>query len=38
MNTAILSTKEGDGPLHRNQPATDYNHNQDMLAIAMIRT
>ena len=30
--------KEGDGPLHRNQPATDYNHNQDMLAIAMIRT
>ena len=29
--------KEGDGPLHRNQPATDYNHNQDMLAIAMIR-
>lgn len=29
--------KEGAGPLHRGQPATDYNHNQDMLAIAMIR-
>lgn len=29
--------KEGDGPLHRNHHATDYNHNQDMLAIAMIR-
>ena len=28
--------KEGDGPLHRNQPATDYNHNQDMLAITML--
>ncbi len=29
--------KEGVGPLHKNQPATDYNHNQDMLAVEMIR-
>ena len=28
--------KEGDGPLHKGQPATDYNHNQDQLAITMI--
>lgn len=25
--------KEGAGPLYRGQPATDYNHNQDMLAL-----
>ena len=29
--------KEGDGPLHKNQPATDYNHNQDMFAVEMVR-
>lgn len=29
--------KEGAGPLYRNAPATDYNHNQDMLAVTMIR-
>lgn len=29
--------KEGAGPLYRGKPATDYNHNQDMLAIEMIR-
>ena len=29
--------KEGAGPLYRNQPATDYNHNQDMLAVEMVR-
>lgn len=29
--------KEGAGPLYRNAPATDYNHNQDMLAIENIR-
>ena len=29
--------KEGDGPLYRGKPASDYNHNQDMLAIEMIR-
>ena len=28
--------KEGDGPLHKGKPATDYNHNQDELAIIMI--
>ena len=28
--------KEGDGPLHKGQPATDYNRNQDQLAIIMI--
>lgn len=28
--------KEGDGPLYKGQPATDYNHNQDELAITMI--
>ena len=25
--------KEGDGPLHRNQPAHDYNHNQDKFTV-----
>lgn len=29
--------KEGTGPLYRNAPATDYNHNQDMLAVEMVR-
>lgn len=29
--------KEGDGPLYRNAPAPDYNHNQDMFAIELIR-
>ena len=29
--------KEGAGPLYRGQPATDYNHNQDMLALEMVR-
>ena len=29
--------KEGDGPLYRNQPAPDYNHNMDQLAIEMVR-
>ena len=29
--------KEGAGPLYRNAPAGDYNHNQDMLAIENIR-
>lgn len=29
--------KEGDGPLHRNQPATSYNHNQDEFAVELIR-
>ncbi len=29
--------KEGDGPLYRNAPATDYNHNQDMFAVELIR-
>ena len=28
--------KEGDGPLYKGQPATDYNRNQDELAITMI--
>ena len=28
--------KEGDGPLYKVQPATDYNRNQDELAITMI--
>lgn len=28
--------KEGDGPLYKEQPATDYNRNQDELAITMI--
>ena len=29
--------KEGDGPLYRNEPAGDYNHNQDMFAVELIR-
>ena len=29
--------KEGDGPLYRNQPAPDYNHNMDQMAIEMVR-
>ena len=29
--------KEGDGPLYRNQPAPDYNHNMDQLAVEMVR-
>ena len=29
--------KEGAGPLYRGQSATDYNHNQDMLALEMVR-
>ena len=29
--------KEGDGPLYRNQPAPDYNHNMDVFAIEMVR-
>ncbi|UVQ66813.1 DUF4982 domain-containing protein [Bacteroides ovatus] len=28
--------KEGDGPLYKGQPVTDYNRNQDELAITMI--
>jgi len=29
--------KEGDGPLYRGKPATDYNHNQDMFTIELVR-
>ena len=29
--------KEGDGPLYRGKPATDYNHNMDQMAIEMVR-
>ena len=29
--------KEGDGPLYRNQPAPDYNHNMYVFAIEMVR-
>ena len=29
--------KEGDGPLYRGKPATDYNHNMDQLAVEMVR-
>ena len=29
--------KEGDGPLYRGQPASDYNHNSDMLAVEGVR-
>ena len=29
--------KEGDGPLYRNQPAPDYNHNMDQFAVEMVR-
>ena len=28
--------KEGDGPLYRNAPAPDYNHNMDALACGMV--
>lgn len=28
--------KEGDGPLYRNAPAKDYNHNMDALACGMV--
>ena len=28
--------KEGDGPLYRGNPAKDYNHNMDQLAIEMV--
>ena len=28
--------KEGDGPLYRNAPALDYNHNMDALACGMV--
>ncbi len=29
--------KEGDGPLYRGKPATDYNHNMDRFAVEMVR-
>lgn len=29
--------KEGEGPLHKGQPATSYNHNQDEFAVELIR-
>lgn len=29
--------KEGDGPLYRGKPATDYNHNMDAFAVEMVR-
>jgi beta-galactosidase len=29
--------KEGDGPLHKNAPATSYNHNQDAHAVENVR-
>ena len=29
--------KEGDGPLYRGKPATEYNHNMDQMAIEMVR-
>ena len=29
--------KEGEGPLYRGNPATEYNHNMDQLAIEMVR-
>ena len=29
--------KEGDGPLYRGNPATDYNHNMDQFAVEMVR-
>ena len=31
-----MTAKEGDGPLHKGQPATDYNRNQDQLAVIMV--
>ena len=29
--------KEGEGPLYRGKPATDYNHNMDQFAVEMVR-
>ena len=29
--------KEGDGPLYRGKPAFEYNHNQDSLAVTMVK-
>ena len=29
--------KEGEGPLYRGKPATDYNHNMDAFAVEMVR-
>ena len=29
--------REGDGPLYRGKPATEYNHNMDQFAIEMVR-
>ena len=29
--------KEGDGPLYRGKPATEYNHNMDEFAVEMVR-
>lgn len=29
--------KEGEGPLYKGQSASDYNHNQDMLAVEIVR-
>ena len=29
--------QEGDGPLYRGKPATEYNHNMDQFAIEMVR-
>ena len=29
--------KEGDGPLYRGNPATDYSHNMDAFAVEMVR-
>ena len=29
--------KEGDGPLYRDKPANDYNHNMDQMAVEMVR-
>ncbi|MDE7407976.1 MAG: DUF4982 domain-containing protein, partial [Muribaculaceae bacterium] len=29
--------KEGDGPLYRNAPALDYNHNQDNFTVELVR-
>ena len=29
--------KEGDGPLYRGNPATEYNHNMDNFAVEMVR-
>ena len=29
--------QEGDGPLYRGNPASDYNHNMDLFAVEMVR-